>query len=321
MSSIVFISSLDKAEQQRWLTGLKKLLPAETILLPDMYSAAQAAEVDIAIVANPDPSILNDFPNLVWVQSLWAGVEALVPCISQYNQPRDSDKQLQLVRLLDPQLADTMAEAVLAWTLYLHRNMPQYATQQRQKLWRQRPCARAQETRVTVLGAGELGLASIKVLLQQNYNVSCWSRREKNIALVNNFSSLEQLPQALAQTDILVNLLPLTVATKGLLNKPLLSNLCAGAKLINFSRAAVVDHPALLEMLDSGKIGHAVLDVFEQEPLAPSSPLWEHPQITLLPHISAPTNMATATGVVAGNILLYRAETVLPATVNLRQGY
>jgi glyoxylate/hydroxypyruvate reductase A len=286
-----------------------------------MFSVAQAAEVDIAIVANPDPIILRNFPNLIWVQSLWAGVEALVPSMRQHNQQREQADQLQLVKLVDPQMADTMAEAVLAWTMYLHRNMPQYATQQRQKLWRQVPCLTAQETRVTVLGAGELGLASIKVLLRQNYNVSCWSRSEKRIASVNNFSSLEQLPQALAQTDILVNLLPLTAATNGLLNKPLLSNLCAGAKLINFSRGAVVDHPSLLELLDSGKISHAVLDVFEQEPLASNSPLWGHPQITLLPHISAPTNMTTATRVVAGNILQYRAGKVLPTTVNLSQGY
>jgi len=321
MSYIVFISTLDSAEQTQWLARLKNLLPAEEILLPDMFSVVQAAEVDIAIVANPDPSILYNFPNLVWVQSLWAGVEALVPSISQHNKQRDPAKQLQLVRLLDSQLADTMAEAVLAWTLYLHRNMPQYATQQRQKLWRQLPCATAQETRVTVLGTGELGLASIKVLLQQNYNVSCWSRSEKNIASVNNFSSLEQLPQALAQTDILINLLPLTASTNRLLNKRLLSNLCAGAKLINFSRGAVVDYPALLELLDSGRISHAVLDVFEQEPLASYSPLWEHPQITLLPHISAPTNMTTATRTVAGNILQYRGNKVLPTTVNLSRGY
>ena len=321
MNSIVFISTLERAEQQQWIALLAKLLPDESIVFPEMFSVDQAAEVDIAIVANPDPSILRNFPGLVWVQSLWAGVEALVPSIRQHNQQLEQSKRLQLVRLLDPQMAATMAEAVLAWTLYLHRNMPQYASQQRQKLWQQLPCATAQETRVTVLGAGELGQAAIKVLLQQNYRVSCWSRSEKNIAGVNNYVSVGQLPEALAQTDILINLLPLTSETKGLLNQQLLSNLPSGAKLINFSRGAVIDHPALLELLDSGQISHAVLDVFEQEPLPIDNLLWQHPQITVLPHISGPTNMNTAAQVVADNIIRYRADNVLPATVNLSRGY
>ena len=321
MGAIVFISSLERAEQQQWLALLTKLLPDETILFPDMFSVAQAVEVDIAIVANPDPSILGNFPNLVWVQSLWVGVEALVPSMRQHNQQLEKSKQLQLVRLLDPQMAATMAEAVLAWTLCLHRNMPQYAAQQRKKLWHQLPCATAAQTRVTVLGAGELGMAAVKVLLQQNYTVSCWSRSQKNIAGVHNYVSLGQLPEALAQTDILINLLPLTAETKGLLNKQLLSNLPSGAKLINFSRGAVVDHPALLELLDSGQISHAVLDVFEMEPLPADNPLWQHSQITVLPHISGPTNMTTAAQVVADNINSYRADDVLPTTVNLAQGY
>jgi len=168
---------------------------------------------------------------------------------------------------------------------------------------------------------GALGLASIKVLLQQNYKVSCWSRRKKSISSANSFSSLEHLPLALEQTDILINLLPLTPETKGLLNKPLLSNLPVGAKLINFSRGPVVDYTALLELLDSGKMSHAILDVFEQEPLTSSSPLWGHPQISILPHISAPTNMLTASQIVADNILQYRANKVLPTTVDLNRGY
>ncbi|EPJ52756.1 MAG: D-isomer specific 2-hydroxyacid dehydrogenase [Osedax symbiont Rs2] len=321
MSAIVFISSLDSAEQQQWLGMLTKLLPDESILLPEAFSAELAAEVDIAIVANPDPSILSNFPNLLWVQSLWAGVEALVPSIRQHNRQLEQSKQLQLVRLLDPQMAATMAEAVLAWTLYLHRNMPQYAIQQRQQLWQQLPCARAEETRVTVLGAGELGIAAINALLQQNYKVSCWSRSQKNIAGVHNYVSVEQLPEAIAQADILINLLPLTAETKGLLNQQLLSNLPRGAKLINFSRGAVLDHPALLELLDSGQLSHAVLDVFEMEPLPVDNPLWQHSQITVLPHISAPTNMQSAARVVADNINSYRAVDVLPTTVNLAQGY
>ena len=118
MKKIVFISRLDNKAQLQWLSCLRQQLPEETILLPEHMSEDEFQHVDIAIVADPDPSVIAKFPNLVWIQSLWAGVEKLM-----------SEKSLQhikIVRLVDPELAKTMAEAVIAWTfIYIEtcRNM------------------------------------------------------------------------------------------------------------------------------------------------------------------------------------------------------
>ncbi len=320
MQPIVFLHNIDSEEEQLWLDNFKQQHVTENVFLAHQLTKEQIQQVEVAIVANPDPSKLKDYPNLVWVQSLWAGVESIVSSFRQVNQLRVGD-DLKLVRLIDPQLASTMAEAVLAWTLYLHRQMPEYAQQQRDKQWRQLQCPSADKVRVSVLGTGELGQAAIQTLLRQGYQVNSWSRSSKNIDGVNNFSGSQQLPELLSQTDILVCLLPLTDETRGLLCKETFDALPKGAKVINFARGPVINHADLISALNEQQIAHAVLDVFETEPLPVTDKLWEHPQITLLPHISAMTNIETATAVVAKNITGYLQNKELPVTVDLERGY
>lgn len=313
MKIIVFISELESELQDQWLTSIKKQLINETILLPHQVSESQAKSIDIAIVANPKPKDLDKYPNLVWIQSLWAGVEQLISAVLK--------KPIKLVRLVDPQLAQTMAESVLAWTLYLQRNMPEYARQQAGKQWNQLPCISSKELRVSVLGAGALSLASLNALSKLEYQLSCWSRTPKQLNGIKCYSDFNGLQAMLRKTDILINLLPLTPPTHHLLDKELLSELPKGSKLINFSRGAVIDTKALLKLLDIGHLSHAVLDVFEQEPLASSDPIWSNPKVTVLPHISAPTNMHTASEVVANNIRTYREHDVIPKSVDIKVGY
>jgi glyoxylate/hydroxypyruvate reductase A len=313
MKCIALITDMDASTEQQWLTLLQSLLSDEKILLADQISEQQALDVDIAIVANPDPDMVARFPDLIWIQSLWAGVEKLLEKLSI--------EKIKLVKLTDPQLTQTMSEAVLAWTLYLQRNMPEYAQQQAQKRWLQLPYISAQETRVSVLGAGTLGLGAVDILSKHGYPVNCWSRTEKYLKSGKHFTGQTGLQLMLAETDILVNLLPLTPTTKHFINHNLLTQLPEGAKLINFSRGAVVDTKALLDLLAQGHIAHAVLDVFEQEPLVVESAIWQNPKITVLPHISGPTSMHSAVKIVAHNIAAYRATGIIADSVNNEQGY
>ena len=330
MAIIAFIHAMDYQNEQRWLQRLNQLLAdnaeADSELANDIVVSAksltdeQAAAVELAIVANPDVDELVRFNGLIWVQSLWAGVEAMVPKLASINQQR-AGNEIKLVRLIDPFLAQTMAEAVLAWTLFLHRNMAHYAAQQQQKVWRELPCAPASEIRVSILGAGELGRAAIEVLLHMGYQVNCWSRSAKNISGVGNYCGDQGLTELLTKTDILVCLLPLTEQTKHIINKETLNLLPTGAKIINFARGGIINHTDLLTALDKGKIEHAVLDVFDQEPLPEDSPLWSHPKVSILPHISATTNLATASRVAIDNMINYRQQGVIPSCVDLQRGY
>lgn len=310
---IALITRLARAEEEAWLAVLRDAMPLETILPIATLTEAQRAEVEIAIVADPDPADLRRLPSLRWIHSLWAGVERLVGEVSDLERP--------IVRLVDPELARTMAEAVLAWTLYLSRDMPAYASQQRVHLWQQRPYRPATELRIGLLGLGALGSAAAGLLQAAGFTVSGWARSPKAIAGVESHAGAEGLRTLLAKADIVVCLLPLTAETKGLLDAGAFAGMRRGASLINFGRGRIVETAALLAALDQGHLSHAVLDVFEAEPLATDSPLWDHPKVTVLPHISAPTNPKTAAAVVAGNIATYRRTGAIPQAVNRDRGY
>ncbi|MDM9625506.1 glyoxylate/hydroxypyruvate reductase A [Rhizobium sp. S152] len=312
-SLIALVTRLSKPAEEAWLTSLRAAMPAETILPIGDMSGAELERAEIAIVANPDPADLNRLPNLKWVQSLWAGVERLVLELEGFAPP--------IVRLIDPRLAETMAEAVLAWTLYLSRDMPAYGAQQRDRVWKQLPYRAARDTRVGLLGLGELGSAAAEKLLLAGFDVAGWSRTARELPEIRTFSGAQGLDEMLSQSDILVCLLPLTAETTGLLGTRQFERLPEGAGFINFARGKIVRTDDLMAALDKGRLKHAVLDVFETEPLEEGSPLWSHPGITVLPHISAPTNQSTAAKIAAANIAAFRASGMLPDGIDFARGY
>lgn len=308
-----FIAPPDAPFQAEWIAALQAAMPRETVVpFAAMNDAAREA-CTVAVVANPRPEDLRRLPNLRWVHSVWAGVERMLADLA--------DMDLKIVRLVDPQLADTMAEAVLAWTLYLHRDMPRYASQQRQRLWQPLDHVRAQDRTVSLLGLGVLGEAAARRLVAAGFKVQGWSRTLRAVDGVACFAGENGLAEVLASSDIVVCLLPLTAETRGLLDDAALGRLKRSASLINFARGAIVDDEALRRALDAGTLSHAVLDVFATEPLPAESWHWAHPVVTVLPHVSAPTDRKTASAIVAGNISAYRRDGLIPAHVDREQGY
>ena len=296
-----------------WLAALQAAMPEEKVVAFSDLSAAEKAACKVAIVANPNPQDLKLLPNLQWLHSVWAGVERLVADLGQTD--------LKIVRLIDPQLANTMAEAVLAWTLYLHRDMPAYAKAQARSEWAPREYVRPERKCIGLLGLGALGSAAAPRLLSCGFKVCGWSRQRKELAGVDCYAGLEELPAMLARCDIVVCLLPLTGSTRGLLNAERLACLPKGAALINFARGPIVVQQDLLAALDAGHLSHAVLDVFDTEPLPATDACWHHPQVTVLPHCSAPTDIQTASGIVAENIARFRQTGEIPANVDSGLGY
>lgn len=310
---IAFVSRLDGDGEAGWLELLAALLPDETLLSFRDMSAGQKGQAEIAIVANPDPADIADLSGLRWIHSLWAGVERLMAELPPTAPP--------VVRLVDPELSRVMAEAVLAWTYYLHRDMPAYARQQRDAVWKQLDYVHPSQRRVGLLGLGELGIAAGRSLSQAGFSVMGWSRTAKAQEDFECLAGQDGLRRLLSESDILVCLLPLTADTRGLLDTGRLASMKPGSSIINFARGPIVDIPALIAALDAGQLGHAVLDVFEHEPLDSASRLWAHPKVTVLPHISAPTNQDSAARIVAANIATYRRSGALPRTVDRKRGY
>ncbi|MEQ8778658.1 MAG: glyoxylate/hydroxypyruvate reductase A [Roseibium album] len=311
---VPFVPEATSHERDMWQEELgRTLAPYATVKPFEKLTDDERQTATVAIVANPDPADVAALPNLVWVQSLWAGVERLTA-----ELPQDGPL---IVRLADPQMADTMSEAVLAWTLYVHRDMPRYMHQQRNKVWQEQLLKTPQERTVGVLGLGKLGSASAQRLRANGFRVLGWSRGEKTRDGIICFHGKEGLFNLLEQSDIVVVLVPLTSETRGMLSSEELNGCKKGAAIINFARGPILDVDALVAALDRGHLSHAVLDVFDEEPLTPESPLWQHDKVTVLPHISAPTITGTASMIVARNIRAYLESGRIPQHVDRMQGY
>jgi glyoxylate/hydroxypyruvate reductase A len=308
-----FIGQISTKDKEAWLNKIKPLLKGISIVPYEDLTNEQKLNIEVAIVANPDPEELLELKSLQWVQSLWAGVERLLTDLPQ--------AEFGIVRMIDPNLSSTMAEAVLAWTLYLHRDMPEYLIQQKNKIWQQNELIEIKDRNIGLLGLGNLGRASAEKLYLNGFNVYGWSRNKINIQGVKCFSGAKGLQKMLQNTDILISLLPLTDETDSLLNYENLGLLPSGASLINFSRGQIIDDNALLHHLESKHLKHAVLDVFNTEPLPKNNKLWDSPNITILPHISAPTNIRTASKIVVNHLLQYFETGRIPKTVIRSRGY
>ena len=292
--NLLLAGSFDASERDAWAAALRQALPGHHLCLA--RGEVADAQIDAAIVANPPPGQLQGLPRLRLIQSLWAGVDRL---LADATLPA----AVPIARMVDPAMNTAMAETALWATLGLHRGFFGYARQQQQGLWLQHPQRRADELPVLVLGLGQMGQAVARRLLQQGYPVAAWRRAASEPQPgVQMHSGKDGLHTALAGARVLINLLPLTPDTRGILDADLLARLPRGAALVNLARGAHLVDADLLAALASGQIGHAVLDVFQAEPLDSSHPFWAHPQVTVLPHVAALTDERSAAAVVAANI-------------------
>jgi glyoxylate/hydroxypyruvate reductase A len=286
--------------------------------LDDAAARAAPATVRAAVVANPAPDCLRGLPALALIQSLWAGVEGL---LADPTLPAG----VPIARMVDPMMNAAMAETALWAVLALQRDFFVYARQQQSRQWRPHPQRRADETRVTVLGLGEMGRTAAQAIARQGFDVAGWASRERPgrtlPAGVHAVFGDAALAARLPATDVLVNLLPLTPATRGLLDARVFARLPRGAGVVNLARGAHLVDADLLAALDAGQIGHAVLDVFAHEPLPPEHPYWSHPRVTVLPHVAAATDPRSAAAVVAANLRALAEGLPLAHRVDRARGY
>ena len=295
-----------------WLKALAAAMPGERLVEFAALANKERRAVRVAVVADPDPDELARLPALEWVHSTWAGVERLVNALPDH---------VGLVRMTDPRLADTMAEAVLTAVLWLHRDGPRYARQQRCGIWEEAPFRRAEDRTVGILGLGALGRRSAERVRDAGFATLGWSRAPKMIPGVTSFAGGDGLVDMLGRCDIAVCLLPHTPQTEGLLSATALAALGGNGALVNFGRGALVDETALLSALNEGRLGEAFLDVFATEPLPAGHPFWNHERVTVWPHVSAPTDPTSASRIVAGNVARWRREGALPQVVDRARGY
>ena len=295
---LLLTGDFDAAQQAEWTQALRAALPGHKLWL-HRDEAPNPAAIEVAIVANPPRGSLAGLPGLRLIQSLWAGVDRL---LGDASLPAG----VPLARMVDPAMNAAMAETALWAVLSLHRAFFSYGRQQARGRWLQLPQTRAAAWPVLVLGHGQMGRAVAGALARQGYPVQAWRRGEGGPAAaapgVEVLSGVAALAAARAQARVVINLLPLTADTRGLIDAAWLAAMAPGAGLVNLARGAHLVEADLLAALASGQIGHAVLDVFHTEPLPAGHAFWQHPQVTLLPHAAAMTDAGSAAAVVAHNI-------------------
>ncbi|MBA4177160.1 MAG: glyoxylate/hydroxypyruvate reductase A [Leptothrix sp. (in: Bacteria)] len=299
--NVLLCGDFDAAERARWQQALAAALP-EARWLDEAAAQARPELAQAAVVANPPPGSLQGLPRLRLIQSLWAGVDRL---LADPTLPAG----VPVARMVDPAMNAAMAETALWAVLSLHRGFFEYARRQRAGRWQVHAQRRADEVNVLVLGQGEMGRHAAARLAQQGYAVHGWRRDGTPLAPL------------LAQAQIVVNLLPLTPETRGLLDAAFYAALPPQASLVNLARGAHVVDADLLAALDRGRLRHAVLDVFNTEPLPPSHPYWQHPRVTLLPHAAALTDPRSAAVVAAANLRAALAGAPVAHRVDRERGY
>lgn len=310
--AVLVVARFGTAEAAAWRAALAAALPDETLL----FERGRVSDDDIhaALVANPSRGALRGLPHLEFVQSLWAGVEGL---LADDTLPAG----VPLARMVDPAMNEAMAQTALWAVLSVHRDHYAYARQQREARWQAWPQRRADEVRVLVLGLGQMGARSALKLAANGYAVSGWSTRPAALAGVATAHGDAALPALLGAADVVVNLLPLTPATRGFFDAARLAQLAPGAALVNLARGAQIVDADLLAALDAGRLSQAVLDVFAEEPLPASHPYWRHPRVTVLPHAAAQTDPRSAAKIAARNLRAWRLGLPIENLVDRQRGY
>jgi glyoxylate/hydroxypyruvate reductase len=261
----------------------------------------------------PPRDVTHMLSNLEVIFSVGAGID-------QFDLSSVSN-DIAVVRMVEPGIIEGMVEYATQAVLTIHRDLFDYAQQQQQRVWRELPVRTAASRRVGVLGLGMLGSAVLERLRLFGFQCAGWGRSARALPDVDCYAGPEALGAFLARTDILICLLPLTDATRGLLDASLFEKLPKGASLIHVGRGPQLNHEALLDALDSGQLQNAILDVTDPEPLPASHPFWNHPRVRLTPHIASVTRPETAVEVVLKNIERHRAGLPMLGQIDRARGY
>jgi len=288
---------------------------ADRVEVVDHSTGGSAADVRLAVAWHPPDDAFERYPNLQAVCSIGAGVDNIVACPSL---PPDVD----VVRVVDPAQAQMMSGFVAWHVIGYQRQFRCYLAQQHKKMWQRIEQRSARSVRVGILGHGEIGQRVAADLALLGFPVMSWSRTAKPISIAaRGFHGQSGLFEMLEKTEVLVNLLPLTRETHGILNKDLFGRMRQGGYLIQVGRGEHLIEKDLLAALDSGQLSGAALDVFAAEPLPTTHPFWSHPDILITPHDACDVSVRAVASTLVATADAIRTGRRPPHAIDRDRGY
>ncbi|MGE0771278.1 MAG: 2-hydroxyacid dehydrogenase [Cyclobacteriaceae bacterium] len=309
MSLVIICPERDPAV---WAQELQKLDPSLEI---EIYpNEKDLASISYALAWRHPYGVFGRYPNLRCISSMGAGVDHLL------GDP-DLPGEVPVVRLVDEKLASDMFEYILAVILAELRNLKSHFQNQTDQTWDVLPYKRMEDVRVGIMGMGRMGSQVSTRLATLGFQVSGWSRTGISDVGHRTYSGDKELTEFLSQTDMLVCLLPLTESTHGILNSKLFGALPRGAYVINAGRGEHLVEADLLEALNRRQLSGATLDVFIEEPLPPGHPFWNHPRITISPHLASVTDPVSCAPQVLENYKRMETNSALLNLVSKEKGY
>jgi glyoxylate/hydroxypyruvate reductase A len=315
--SDILVAVEDPKAAAEWAALLRARAGARAVRLwPD--AMGDLADIGYACVWRAPHGLLARLPNLKAVINIGAGADHL---LADPNLP-----DVPVARAAHPDLTMRVTEYVVLHVLRQHRRQPLYDAQQRERRWQLHPQPAAHEVTVGIMGLGVIGAEAAQVLARVGFKVIGWSRTPKTLSGVESFHGAAGLDRFLARTEILVCLLPHTPETERLIDLKLLRKLkrdgaAGGAVLINAGRGALQVDADILAALDEGALAAATLDVFPEEPLPASSPLWTHPRVTVTPHAAGDVSPPLFADHIMAQIERCERGQPLEALVDRRRGY
>jgi len=295
-----------------WKKALEEKLPFATI---EVYPNIKDKEtVDFVICWKPQTDVFKHFPNIKVIQSIGASIDHI-------TNSQTLHKDQILTRIVDKKLSEDMWEFLLTLVLSELKTKRTYIAQQRDKVWRQHPYTSITNTTVSILGLGQIGSHVARKFADIGFKVKGWSNSTKHIPKIKSYSGKNEFHAFLKSSDFLINLLPLTTETEGILNKNTFQKLPKSAFIINVGRGEHLIEEDLIEQLSTSMLSGAFLDVFREEPSPEEPPFWNHPKIEITSHVASLTNVQTATGQIVENYSRFLKNEELLNTVSLNKGY
>lgn len=310
MKVAIYLPAEDKT--QWWVDMLQSLLPEMQVVALNPEDSPET--VDVAVVWRPRSGDLARFPNLKAIVSIGAGIDHV---LADTALPQG----VPIIRTVGDDLTQRMREYVALHVLRHHRDMPRQLRAQAERDWHAIVVPVAPNRTVGVMGLGNLGAASARTLAGLGFATRGWSKSPKSIDGVTCFAGTEGLTAFLTGCEIVVNLLPLTDETQGILNADLFARLPEGACVINCARGPHLVDADLLAALDSGQIKQATLDVFHIEPLPADHAFWTHPAITVTPHVASQIDAQTGGRIIAANLRTFAETGTCADVADAQRGY